>query len=114
MCDLVIVLFRHWRGELGNFNLLRILFEWLQALGQLGEETFHADAVVCGELDLGVVRMELDGTVSGDLVGEVASVEVALETANGDNEFGTLDFLSDLWTTDASYIDLVQLSNGVQ
>ena len=59
MRDDVIRLFRERRNEFGHGELLSGRVERLEAGGEFGQEMLHANAVVSGELDAGVVRVKL-------------------------------------------------------
>lgn len=48
----------------------------------------------------------LDGSLSGDAVGKVAGVEVALQATNGEDERCCLDLLLDLRMANGADIDL--------
>lgn len=73
---------------------------------EFGDKLLHADGVVLGVLDEGVVGVELDGALFGNAVGEVAGVEVGLEAAEGDDEFCGFDLLLDLRAGDRADVDL--------
>lgn len=49
----------------------------------------------------------LDGPILLDVVRKVASVEIALECTDIQDEIGTLDALPHFWTTDLSNVNLV-------
>ena len=53
-----------------------------------------------------VLLTYLDSFGGWDVVSEVTSVEVTLETTNRDDEFGVLNSFPDLRSTDGADIDL--------
>ena len=102
MRDGVILLLGYRELELGDVVLERALLERLQTLGELWEETLHANAREAGELHACMIRMKLQSRTvqrcpkaggiydmmylnrpaGGDTVSEVAGVEVALQASD--------------------------------
>ena len=53
----------------------------------------------------------LNGAVGGNVIGEVASVEVALEGTNGQDELRVFYLFLHFGSTDGANVDLIDISN---
>lgn len=55
----------------------------------------------------------LNGSGGWDVVGKVTGIEIALQSTNGEDEFGTLYLLLDFRTTDTSDVNLESTTDGI-